>query len=269
MHDAPARLEVPARTGPALRLLRGIAAAGLTVMLLGALAPLRPAAQEAGTFSIVTTPTVTAIAGTEVALPIQVAPPDTVPQGAFVTLRGLPPAVALKDGHAVGAGRWAVPLSALPSLVAQIPDGLSGRSEIIISLIARDGRLLAQDKTALVVRPSSLAEAEADAAPASMPAAAEPSAEERARAERMLARGEAYLANGNIMAARDFFARAAGAGLAAAALRLASTYDPVVLERLETQGVAPDVALARRWYERARDLGAADAAEPLARLARQ
>ena len=41
-------------------------------------------------------------------------------------------------------------------------------------------------------------------------------AEQHARAERLLARGEAYLANGNIMGARDFFERAADAGLAAA-----------------------------------------------------
>jgi len=40
------------------------------------------------------------------------------------------------------------------------------------------------------------------------------------------------------------------------------------LGRMKVQGVKPDVGLARRWYERARQLGAAEAAEPLMRLGR-
>lgn len=90
--------------------------------------------------------------------------------------------------------------------------------------------------------------------------------QERARAEHLLARGEEYLATGNIVAARDFFERAADAGLAAGALRLAATYDPAELRRLQAQGIAPDLAMARKWYERARELGAAEAVERLARL---
>jgi TPR repeat protein len=54
--------------------------------------------------------------------------------------------------------------------------------------------------------------------------------------------------------------------LAAAALRLAATYDPVELPRLKVHGVVADLALARKWYERARDLGAPEAASHLARL---
>jgi TPR repeat protein len=51
------------------------------------------------------------------------------------------------------------------------------------------------------------------------------------------------------------FERAAEAGEAAAAFALAETYDPVALRRLRLRGgIAPDVALARRWYETARDL---------------
>jgi TPR repeat protein len=47
---------------------------------------------------------------------------------------------------------------------------------------------------------------------------------------------------------------------------MAATYDPVELGRLNAHGVAPDLALARKWYERALELGAAEAAERLARL---
>lgn len=261
----PVRGGLPARSHAASRLVARMAAAGMALALMSAIA-LRPStAQEAGTFSIRSAPTIAAKARSEVRLPIEARPADAIPKGSFVTVRGLPPAVALKDGHAVGAGWWAVPLSALPSLVAEVPEGVSGSSEIVISLIALDGRLLAQDRSTLVVQPGSPTQSSPTPVPAPRTELTE---EQRTRAERLLARGEAYLANGNIMGARDFFERAADAGLAAAALRLAATYDPAVLKGLKVQGVAPDVALARKWYEHARDLGSPEAAAPLLRLAR-
>jgi TPR repeat protein len=67
--------------------------------------------------------------------------------------------------------------------------------------------------------------------------------------------GAELMASGDITAARMMFERAAEAGEAAAAFALAETYDPVALRRLRLRGgIAPDVALARRWYETARDL---------------
>jgi TPR repeat protein len=92
------------------------------------------------------------------------------------------------------------------------------------------------------------------------------SAEETARAEQLLARGDAYLADGNVMGARDFYERAADIGLATAAIRMAETYDPRALQRLQALGVVPDPNQARKWYERARALGAPEATEPLSRL---
>ena len=262
-----------------------IALAGLATSAAAAGVPLRPAAQEPPPPGIRVAPTIVAEAGSEVVLAIEVTPLGSGPPASFMSLRGLPPAVALQDGHAVGPGVWAVPISALPLLKAQVPardPSDPGRpSEIVISLIAMDGRLLAQAKSTLIIRtapqpgagvaarpaPASGGAQRASAEPAASSAPApEAAADQRARAERLLARGEAYLANGNVMGARDFFERAADAGLAASALQLAATYDPVELKRLKVQGVKPDVALARKWYERARQLGAAEAAGPLMRL---
>jgi hypothetical protein len=79
--------------------------------------------------------------------------------------------------------------------------------------------------------------------------------------------GADLMASGDITAARMMFERAAEAGEAAAAFALAETYDPVVLRRLRLRGgIAPDVALARRWYEKARDLGSIAAPERIVRL---
>ena len=64
-------------------------------------------------------------------------------------------------------------------------------------------------------------------------AAAELSAEDKARAEKLVAQGDRYLEQGNIALAREFFHRAAEAGFAAGAIRMAATYDPIELERLQ------------------------------------
>ena len=87
-----------------------------------------------------------------------------------------------------------------------------------------------------------------------------------AEVERLVKRGEAYLAQGDIAAARLILGRAAEARDARAAFSLAATYDPAVLKKLRTVGFRPDVAQARAWYERAAEYGSADATQRLAAL---
>jgi TPR repeat protein len=82
----------------------------------------------------------------------------------------------------------------------------------------------------------------------------------------MIARGEAALADGNVAGARQFFLRAAEAGIARGALLLASTYDAHEFARLRILGVQPNPAEARKWYQRARELGAPQADALLLRL---
>jgi hypothetical protein len=57
-------------------------------------------------------------------------------------------------------------------------------------------------------------------------------------------RGEAFIATGDMAAARLVLQRAAEAG-GARALMLAATYDPIMLEKLGIQGLASDIAAAR------------------------
>jgi hypothetical protein len=84
--------------------------------------------------------------------------------------------------------------------------------------------------------------------------------------ERLVKRGEAYLAQGDIAAARLILGRAAEARDARAALSLAATYDPAVLRKLHVVGFRPDIAQARAWYEKAAEYGSADATRRLAAL---
>jgi TPR repeat protein len=223
--------------------------------------------------------TVTAEAASQVALQIQVGPRDALPQNSFVRLRGLPHSVSLSEGHAIAPGSWAVPLLSLPALRAIIPAGASGRSELTVSLVSLDGTVLTEARTALVIGPSAADSAGKQATnivvvPKPLPIGRsergglrpELSGEERERAEKLIAQGDRFLSQGNIAIARQFFQRAADAGFAPGAMRLAATFDPGELTRLQAQGVVPDRAEAKRWYERARELGAPEADERLARL---
>jgi TPR repeat protein len=79
----------------------------------------------------------------------------------------------------------------------------------------------------------------------------------------LLRRGNEVAAKGDLVGARLLFQRAAEAGDSSAALALAGTYDPLVLERLSERGLAPDVALARFWYEKAQELGSKEAPQRL------
>lgn len=83
---------------------------------------------------------------------------------------------------------------------------------------------------------------------------------------RLVKRGDEQLADGGIAQARLLYERAADAGLAQGAMALAATYDPDELDRLGVRGLQPDGATAARWYERARQLGAVEAAQRLQRL---
>ena len=71
----------------------------------------------------------------------------------------------------------------------------------------------------------------------------------------LVARGDVFLAAGDIASARLFFQRAADAGDGRAAMRMAMTFDAAFLERAGVHGLRSDPERAAFWYQRARDLG--------------
>lgn len=104
-----------------------------------------------------------------------------------------------------------------------------------------------------------------------------------------IARG--LLVAGDIPAARSVLKPAAEAGDATAALELGATYDPIVLKELgvdrlslrtigtravkesgntnldtDSETIARDASMAKRWYQIAKDLGSAEASKRLERL---
>jgi hypothetical protein len=83
----------------------------------------------------------------------------------------------------------------------------------------------------------------------------------------LVSRGEDYLTNGDLASARLLLRRAAAAGSANAALALGATFDPLVIRRLGAIGAEPDIARARKWYQKAIELGSTAASRQLATLA--
>jgi hypothetical protein len=113
--------------------------------------------------------------------------------------------------------------------------------------------------------------------PPASPAATSPTAPDQASAAvrqldrdevAMLSkRGQQFAMVGDFAAARLILQRAAEAGDPGASLSLAATYDPIVLERLGVRGISGDIAMARTWYEKAKDFGSDEASRLLERLA--
>ncbi len=84
----------------------------------------------------------------------------------------------------------------------------------------------------------------------------------------LIRRGDDLIGSGDVAAARLVLRRAAEAGDARAMIKLGATYDPALLSRIDNHGVAPDLAAARGWYEKAARLGAPEARQRLEALAR-
>jgi hypothetical protein len=249
-------------------------------------------AQEVGpTIDIANT--ILAEPATVVPFPIHAGPARAIPRNSFVRVRGLPPMAALTEGYSIGPGSWAVPLQALADLKITLPIAMGGPADVTVSLIAVDGSVLAEVRTTLIVGaplrnnrppppPGPAAPAVEARAPQPQPAgrlergpsAASSSAvaltpADRDRALQLLKKGEEQLAQGLVAPARLLFERAADLGLAEAAMALGATYDAAELDKPNLRGIGADGKQAKRWYERALELGASEADARLQRLGAQ
>jgi TPR repeat protein len=82
----------------------------------------------------------------------------------------------------------------------------------------------------------------------------------------MMSRAKSLMAIGDISSARLLLERAAEAQEADAAFMLGQTYDPAVLGSQDIRSISADPAKARNWYQKAAQLGSADAQQRLAQM---
>jgi hypothetical protein len=206
---------------------------------------------------------VTAQAARQVPFPIRV---ERVPNTSFARLRGLPASATLSEGHSIAPGAWAIPRNALADLTITLPQNITGKTDVVVTIVGPDGAVLAEARATLVIA----APPASSQPPVSQPPISQPpmSPDDRKRAFQLVLRGNEQLAQGLVAPARQFFERAADMGLAEAAMALAATYDPVELAASSLAGVQPDPREAARWYQRAHALGSQAAAQRMQRLTR-
>jgi hypothetical protein len=210
--------------------------------------------------------------------PLGVAIYGTGPRG-NVVISGYAPGSTFSAGQALAPDAWVLSPSQIGGAVITPPSGFAGAMDLLFELRLPDGHVVDRKHARLEwSAPPPVAAANLPpAAPLAMPAAGEsatvpgtPTAVDTSSRTLgseeitvLLRRGNELVSHGDLVGARLFFERAAQAGESRAALALASTYDPLVLEHMGERGLAPDVALARFWYERAKELGSKEAPERL------
>lgn len=102
--------------------------------------------------------------------------------------------------------------------------------------------------------------------PATVPAAIPARRMDAQELANLMQRAKGFLTAGDIPAARLLLERAADAQEPDAALMLAQTYDPDVLGTRDVRNIIAEPAKARAWYQKAAQLGSADAQRRLAQL---
>lgn len=208
-------------------------------------------------------------------VPLAVTLTSELDDGAVV-VSGLAEGAQLSTGLALDGGSWRVPLADLAQTSLAPPRDFAGVMQLTVELHSADGAAIDRGTMQIEWMPA------LDAA--SAPAPAQPDLEQTPRSEiapvgsgnltldpeeiaTLVKRGEDFIANGDLASARLVLRRAAEGGDAQAALLLGSTYDPATFERLKVLGSAPDPDQARAWYQRAADLGSAEAVRRLEPLA--
>jgi len=200
--------------------------------------------------------------------PVQLA--AAVPEPALPQRIAAPPLAAEPTGAEIAAARRTPPnalASASPTrdeIAAAYQSALKGKVAVP-EPVARD----AAREVAAVVPAAPVVAAVAPAVREPVPVTREAAPVRRIdpdELEALLKRAKGLLAIGDITSARLLLERAADAQEAEAALMLAGTYDPQVLGSQDLRSVSPDPAAARVWYQKAAQLGSADAKRRLVQL---
>jgi hypothetical protein len=173
--------------------------------------------------------------------------------GAVVVIDGLATGSTLNVGRSAGSSAWRLMAGDLHNAVIRPPQNFVGAMDLAIALRLADDSV-ADRKTVRLQWTAPVT-----TATQSMETRFVFQNLDRDEIDTLVKRGEDFIARGDIAAARLVLQRAAEGNDAGAALTLAETYDPVVLEKLGVQGLSADIAKARTWYERAKDLGSPEA----------
>ncbi len=167
-HDDPRRLPGRARPGDPRRIVALLVGIAMTVVSGIALAQDRPGTARPSALGAATVPVpgsaprlqvpsvIIGAPASETSLGISLVTDGALPSNSYVRIRGLNPQMALTAGHVIAPGAWAVPVAALTDLRLIIPAGAAGKSDVGIALVAIDGGVIAEARSAVVVAGAAL-----------------------------------------------------------------------------------------------------------------
>jgi hypothetical protein len=193
------------------------------------------------------------------AIPLGISVRGSSDDHGLIIIRDLANGMTLSTGARLGDSNWWLSLTDVLAATIWPPPHFVGTSDVTVEL--RHANTLLSDRQILHFEWIDAPAPEAGRRTRSM---RHLSPEEIAA---LLKRGDSLMSGGDFAAARLVLRRAAEAGDAAAALTLAETYDPAMLDKFKVHGFSADAVIARRWYEKANELGSADAPRRLEVLA--
>jgi len=175
---------------------------------------------------------------------------------ATLLVDGLASGSKLSAGRPSGPNSWLLGAADLGHVTILPPRGFAGSMNLMLELRLSNGTIA--DRKALEVTWSARASTARETPVRRL------SPEDIATLMKL---GNDALARGEVASARLAFRRAAESGNAEAAFALGETYEASALNKLGARGVSPDIAQARSWYQKARELGSTDAQKRLNVLA--
>src|SRR5215467_1552989 len=206
--------------------------------------------------ALTTEPRIEAKAGEDVPFSIAIDSVDMLPARSIIAIREIPPGATLSQGRPYGSSEWSLTPDEIGDLRLHLPKGVTSGTDMRIELMGADGTILASATTRLEIAQDPRA-------------ALVLRSDESDRIDDLIKHGQKMVEVGYLAGARAYFKRAVEAGSGDAALLLGACYDPAFIEKIGAQGIKPDLKEARTWYERAKQLGVADADAKLAQLADQ
>jgi len=201
-------------------------------------------------------PRIEAKAGEDVPFSIAIDSVDMLPARSIIAIREIPPGATFSQGRPYGSSEWSLTPDEIGDLQLRLPKGVTSGTDMRIELMGADGTILASATTRLEIAQDPRA-------------ALVLRSDESDRIDDLINHGQKMVEVGYLAGARAYFRRAVEAGSGEAALLLGACYDPAYIEKIGAQGIEPDLKEARTWYERAKQLGVADADAKLAQLADQ
>jgi hypothetical protein len=185
-------------------------------------------------------------------LSLRIQPEEAANEPFILALSGAPPGTILSGATQISSDTWFLSPGSTDRLQIALPEWSPSVFEITIVLRRTNGLVATQSKAWITVPPSgsrsSVGQKIDDAS------------------KDLLARADRLLEQGDIVAARTVYQRAAELGSGEAALALGATYDPNRLWSLGVLGLVGDKERARQWYLRAGQLGRPETKDRLAAL---